>query len=158
MKKITLTLMTFAMLFLLMQCSNPSPEKLCTDAVTRGRIISCLMNNDGYMNEVMDSMRTKHPDVILSTVFVIAKEDKQMQENMVDNMMGMCKADSSMCKTMMAKTMDMCDSDSGKCSMMMAAMNEHPKGMQAMKDMGMCDMKGMNMEQKGKTIHSITNK
>ena len=50
-----------------------------------------------------------------------------------------------MCKMMMGKTMDMCDMDKSKCSMMMGSMKEHPKSMQSMKDMGMCNMKGMDM-------------
>lgn len=54
---------------------------------------------------------------------------------------------------MMGKTMDMCDMDKEKCKMMMTSMQVHPKGMKDMKNMGMCDMKGMNMEQK-KEDHS----
>jgi hypothetical protein len=58
----------------------------------------------------------------------------------------MCKSDTSMCKMMMGKTMEMCDMDKEKCKMMMTSMQEHPKGMKDMKDMGMCDMKGMDMK------------
>ena len=37
--------------------------------------------------------------------------------------------------------MEMCDMDKSKCKMMMGSMQEHPKGMESMKDMGMCNMK-----------------
>jgi predicted Zn-ribbon and HTH transcriptional regulator len=135
MKKIILTLFSVAMLFSLTQCNNPTSEKLCSNADTRGKIISELMNNDSYMNEVMDSMRTKHPDVILSTLFVIAKSDKAMQTEMMNNMMSMCSSDSSMCKMMIGKTMDMCDADQSKCSMMMGSMQSRPNVMKAMQSM-----------------------
>ena len=148
MKKIILLPFAFAMLFSLTQCNNPAPEKLISNTETRGKIISALMNNDAYMNEAMDSMMIKHPDVILSTVFVLAKNDMHTQENMMDKMTDMCKMDSSMCKMMMGKTMEMCDMDKSKCSMMMGSLKEHPKGMQSMKDMGTCDMKGMDINHK----------
>jgi hypothetical protein len=100
MKKIILTLFAFAMLLTLTQCEKSSPEKLCSDAKMRGKIISTLINNDAYMNQVMDSMRTKHPDVILSSLFVIMKNDKGMQAKMMDNMMSASSSDSSMGKMM----------------------------------------------------------
>ncbi len=146
MKKITITLFAFALLFSLTECNNSRPEKVCTDAGTRGKLISELMNNDVYMKEVMDSMRTKHPDVILNTIFIIAKDDKQMQESMMDKMTEGCKMDSSMCKMMMGKTMDMCDMDKSKCDMMMGSMQSRPNVMKSME--GMCGMKGMKMEKK----------
>ena len=68
-----------------------------------------------------------------------------MQGGMMDKMMDMCKMDTSMCKMMMGKTMEMCDMDKSKCSMMKGAMQDHPKGTKTMKEMGMCDMKGMDM-------------
>ena len=117
---------------LLTQCNNPTPEKLCGNADTRGKIISALMNNDAYTHEVMDTMRAKHPDVILSTIFVIAKNDKSVQESMMNNMMDMCSSDSFMCKMMMSKTMDMCDTDQGKCIMMSGMMMNHKHAMKCM--------------------------
>jgi len=146
MKKIILLPFAFAILFSLTQCINPALEKLISNAETRGKIISALMNDDAYMNEVMDSMMIKHPDVILSTVFVLAKNDMHTQENMMDKMTDMCKMDSSMCKMMMGKTMDMCEADQSKCKMMMGSMQSHPKVMKSMQ--GMCNMNGMKMDQK----------
>ena len=143
MKKIIISLFSLALLFTLTQCNNPTPEKLCSNAETRGKIISELINNNTYMNEVMDSMRSKHPDVILSSLFAIAKDDKAVQTELMNNMMNMCSSDTSMCKMMMDKTMDMCNTDSSKCSMMMGSMKTHPKMMESMK--GMSDMKKMKM-------------
>lgn len=77
MKKTTILLLSIAVLISFTQCNNPAPENLCEKAGTHGKIVSARMNNDAYMNEVMDSMWTKHPDVILFTVFVMAKSDKQ---------------------------------------------------------------------------------
>ena len=140
MKKIILSLFTGATMLLLTQC-NTTPENLCSNAGTRGKIISSLMSNDAYMTEVMDSMRTKHSDAMLSNVFVMAKSDKKMQENMMDKMTGMCNTDSSMCKMMMDKTMDMCEANQSKCDMMVGTMQSHPKMMKSMHQMGDMKMK-----------------
>lgn len=115
MKKINLILLAFAMLFTLTQCNNTSPDELTGNADTRAKTISALMNNDAYMNQVMDSMRTKHPDAILSTVFIMARSDKQMQEKMMDKMTDMCKMDTSMTKMMVGKTMNMLDDSKFDC-------------------------------------------
>ena len=115
-------LFLFAMLFSLARCTNSTPEKFCGNAAARAKIISTLMSDDAYMKEVMDSMKTKHADMILSAVFALANNDIQTQESMMDKMTGMCKMDSSACKMMMGKTMDMCDSDQSKCDMMMGSM------------------------------------
>jgi len=141
MRKIAILLMSVTVIISLTQCASPTSENKGNHSTA----ISEMMNNDAYMNEVMDSMRTKHPDVIQSSFVFLMKDNKQMQSGMMDNMIGMCKMDTSMCKMMMGKTMEMCDMDKGKCSMMMGAMQDHPKSMKTMKDMGMCDMKGMDM-------------
>jgi len=143
MKKTTILLFASVGLIFFTQCRNPEPETVSTDAVTRGKTISALMSNDAYMHQVMDSMRTIHPDIVLTTVYMIMKDDKAMQTKMMDGMMTMCKSDSNMCKTMMGKTMDMCDADQSKCKMMTGSMQTHPKAMKTMKGMGMCNMKGM---------------
>ena len=111
MKKATIFLLSLGVLISFTQCNNAAPEKLCDNAASRVKVISSLMNNDAYMTEVMDSMRTKHPDVMLTTVFVIAKNDKAMQGHMMDKMTDMCKMDTSMSMTKMVvgKTMKMLD-------------------------------------------------
>ncbi len=98
------------------------------------------MNNDAYMAEVMDSMKVKHA----MTGGIDSPKDN-MDMDMMGKMMEKCKTDTAMCKMMMDKTMDMCDMDAAKCKMMMGSMKSHPKSMKSMKDMGMCDMKGMKM-------------
>ena len=135
MKKLTILLLSVAALISFTQCNNSTSEKLCSNAATRGKIISELMNNDVYIDEVMDSMRTNHPDVILSNVFVIAKSDKPMQENMMDKMTDLCKMDSSMCKMMIDKTMDICEGDQSKCGMMMGSMQSRPNVMKSIQGM-----------------------
>ena len=126
------------------QCNNSTPDQLCNNAASRGKVISALINNGAYMNEVMDSMRLKHGDAMLSNVLGHAKNDPAMQTEMMNNMMNMCKSDTAMCKMMMGKTMEMCDMDQSKCNMMMGSMQPHPNVMKSME--GMCDMKGMKME------------
>lgn len=141
MKKIAILLMSVAVIILLTQCSSPASENKSNHSTA----ISEMMNNEAYMNEVMDSMRTKHPDVIQSSFVFLMKDNKQIQGSMMDNMMDMSKMDTAICKKMMGKTMEICDMDKSKCSMMMGAMQDHPKGTKTMKDMGMCNMKGMDM-------------
>ena len=143
MKKITTILFAVATIFSFTQCSNNSGNEI-SNADTRAKVITELMDNDAYMKEVMLAMKAKHGDAIVSTSCDMMKGDKAMGTKMMGNMMDMCMADTGMCKMMMGKTMDMCDMDKSKCSMMMGSMKEHPKSMQSMKDMGICDMKGMN--------------
>lgn len=143
MKKITILLLSVAALISLTQCNNSAPEKhIGKSGAHNGSDISEMMNDEAYMNEVMDSMRTNHPDAVLAAVFVMADNNKEMQENMMDKMTGMCKMDSSMCKMMMGKIMDMADADSSKCSMMMGSMQSHPNVKKAAQK-SMCGMKGM---------------
>lgn len=144
MKKITTILFAVATMFSFTQCSNNSSNDI-SNAGNRAKVITELMANDAYMQEVMVAMKAKHGDAVASTSCNMMKEDKTMGTKMMGNMMDMCMTDTSMCKMMMGKTMDMCDMDKSKCSMMMGSMKEHPKSMQSMKDMGMCDMKGMDM-------------
>lgn len=109
MKKTNLILFSFLILITWIQCKNDSTDTLSSNADSRAKIISTLLNNDAYMNQVMDSMRTKHPDAILSTIFILAKNDKHMQEGMMDNMMDMCKVDTTTAKMVVTKTMHMLD-------------------------------------------------
>ena len=133
------------MTFSLIQCTNKD-ESGIGDTEKRAAIISQLMDNETYMNEVMVAMKVKHGDAINSTHSDMMKEDKTMGMKMMGNMMKMCKTDTAMCKMMMEKSMAMCDMDNEKCKMMVTAMKAHPKGMMDMKNMGMCDMKGMEMK------------
>ena len=102
------------------QCNNPAPSTNLQKADTRGKTISALMNNDAYMKEVMDSMKTKHGGAM--------SMDMPMDENMMNKMMEKCKSDPAMGK------------------MMMTSMKSHPNVMKSMQ--GMCDMKGMKMDKK----------
>ena len=140
MKKITILLFAVATMFSFTQCSNNSSTEI-SNADNRAKVITELMDNDVYMQEVMLAMKAKHGEAITSTSCDMMKEDNAMGTKMMGNMMDMCMADTAMCKMMMGKTMDMCDMDESKCSMMMGSMREHPKSMQSMKDMGMCGMK-----------------
>lgn len=73
------------------------------------------MNNNAYMNQVMDFMQTKHPDVVLSSVFFIAKRNMQMQEKMMDKITAMCKMDTSMSKIFMTEFTNMLDHGQYDC-------------------------------------------
>lgn len=128
MKKIVISLFSIASILMLTQCST-NTEKLCNNADTRGEIISTLMRNDAYMNQVMDSLQTKHSDAMV-------KSNKQMHENMMNKMTSMCKIDSNMFKMMIDQTLDMCDADQLKNNMMMRSMRSHPKMMESMHTMG----------------------
>lgn len=135
MKNIIHVLLSFAMLFTLTQCNNTSPDKITSDADSRAKTISALINNDAYMNQVMDSMRTEHPDVILSDIFIIAKSDRQMQEKMMNKMTEMYKTDTAMTKMLVGKTMNMLDDSKLSCwetgKMLMGDKMEMSHGAQA---------------------------
>ena len=145
MKKISFGLLLILVSFTFQRCDSSASDKSIENPEGRAKTISALMKNDVYMNEVMDSMRTKHQVAMMNNM--MAKGDK---EKMMNNMMEMCKTDSSMCKMMMTKTMDMCESDSSMCKMMMGSMKSHPKVMKSMEGMdkmkGMDNMKGMKMK------------
>jgi len=153
MKNLSILILSVAAVLSFTQCNNSSADKLCSNVDTRAKIITELMNNDAYMNQVMDSMQTKHADAIVSTTFDMMKMDQATGMQFMNGVMSMCEGDTTMFKMMMGKTMEMCDTDKGKCSMVMGSMKEHPIGMRSMMDMGMCNMEGMNMEQE-KDEHS----
>lgn len=126
MKKLIIAILAIAGTLSLTQCTTPNTDNVISNADTRGKVISQLMRNDAYMNEVMDSMKTKHPHMMDMSC-----------DDMMDKMMEMCKADSTMCKKMMGKTMEMCNNDTAKCKMMMNEMKPHHNVMKAMKGMKM---------------------
>lgn len=132
MKTIWIFTLSVAGLFSFTQCSQITPEKLCADQSTRGKIISTLVNDELYMAEVMDSMRTIHPEVIVSAFFVLAQSDTAAQVQMMDKMMDITKSDTSMCRMLISKTMDMCDADQAKCGMMADIMANHEPEMKCM--------------------------
>ena len=136
MKNVKILLVAVAALMTFTQCESPAPEKTLEKADSRGKTISVLMNNDAYMKEVMDSMKTRHGGSMAM--------DMPMDENMMNKMMEMCKKNPAMGKMMMDKTMAMCDADSSMCKMMMTSMKEHPNVMKSMEG----DMKGMKMDKK----------
>ena len=136
MKKVKILLFAVAALMSFTQCESPAPEKTLQKADSRGKTISVLMNNDAYMKEVMDSMKTKHGGSMAM--------EMPMDEKMMNKMMEMCKKNPAMGKMMMDKTMAMCDADSSMCKMMMTSMKEHPNMMKSMEG----DMKGMKMDKK----------
>ena len=150
MKKITLTLLSFALLFTLTHCNKTSPDALTSNAETRAKTISALVNNEAYMNQVMDSMRTKHPDAVLSTIFIMAKNNGQMQEKMMNKMTDMCKTNPSMTKMMVGKTMNMLDDSKTSCcetgKMMMGDEMAMKHGEQA----DCCKKSGMMLDKSGK--------
>jgi hypothetical protein len=133
MKKTTILLISALVMILFTQCNNASIDQLVSNSDSRGNIISELMNNDAYRNQIMDSLRAKHAGVMFNMSSDMMKGDKQMRMKMMDNMMEMCKSDTSMFKMMMSKTMNMCEMDEAKCKMMASSMHGHPKVMKSMK-------------------------
>lgn len=154
MKKIMILTLSISAMVSFTQCSKPSADKLCSDADTRGKIITELVNNNDYRIELMDSIMGN-----MDAMQMMAGNQQMMHsmmsggrmEMMMDHMMGMTNTDSMMFKMMLHKTMNMCDQDESKYKMMMGAMKEHPKGMESMKNMGMHDMDGKMKD--GKMIY-----
>ncbi len=120
-------------MILFVQCGNSSVDQLVSDSNSRGNIISELMNNPAYMNQVMDSLHAKHAGAMFDMSSEMVKGDRQMRMKMMDNMMEMSKSDTSMLKMMLSKTMDMCEMDEAKCKMMVSSMQGHRKVMKSMK-------------------------
>ena len=138
MKNVKILLFAVVAMMSFTQCNDTASERNLEKADSRGKTISALMNNDAYMKEVMDSMKTKHGgDMAMS-------KDMPMNEDIMNKMMEMCKTNPAMGKMMMDKTMAMCDADSSMCKMMMSSMKAHPNVMKAMEG----DMKGMKMDKK----------
>lgn len=115
MKIITSILLSFLLLLALTQCKNTSPDTLTNNADSRAKTISALLNNDTYMNQVMDSMRTKHPEAVLAAIFIMAKSDKQVPQKMMAGMVDMCKRDTAMTAMMVSQTMNMLDDSKLSC-------------------------------------------
>lgn len=136
MKKISLFFIAFSALILLSQCESAAPQNL-SDNTSRERIINELMDNESYRQEVMYSMQTKHPDAMLTNVLMTAKNNEQIQSDLMDQMMEMGRADSSVFKMMMNKSMAMCNDDPAMCKMMMEAMQANPNVMKSMNGMKM---------------------
>lgn len=136
MKKISTFFIAFAALILLSQCESAAPQNL-SDNTSRERIINELMDNESYRQEVMYSMQTKHPDAMLTNVLMTAKNNEQIQSDLMDQMMEMGRADSSVFKMMMNKSMAMCNNDPAMCKMMMEAMQSNPNVMKSMNGMKM---------------------
>jgi len=133
MKKVTILLIAALVMTLFTQCNNSSVDQLVSNPDSRGDIISELMSNDAYMNQIMDSLHAKHGGAMLDRSSAMMKGDRQMGMKMMNNMMEMCKSDTNMFKMMMSKTMNMCEMDEAKCRMMFSSMQEHPKVMKSMK-------------------------
>jgi hypothetical protein len=134
MKKTSSFFIAFGALILLSQCDSAAPLDLSSNS-SREKIITELMDNDSYRSEVMYSMQTKYPEAMLTNVLMTAKNNEQIQSDLMDKMMEMCKADSSMFKMMMNKSMAMCNDDQAMCKMMMGAMNANSNVMKNMQDM-----------------------
>ena len=156
MKTIWIFILSIAALISFTQCSQITPEKLCADQSTRGKIISTLVNDELYMAEVMDSMRTIHPEVIVSAFLVLAQKDTTAQLQMMDKMMDITKSDTSMCREMFNKTMDMCNANPTMYKMMMASMESRPNAMKSIQEM--CDRYNMIMEEANKEHHEHVHK
>jgi hypothetical protein len=119
-------------------------RQILSNADTRKDIMNTITNDSNMHQEMMTAMMNGKNGMMTADH---ASMMKMMKDNpgMLNGLMDMSKMDTAMCKIMMGKTMEMCDMDKSKCSMMMGAMHDHPKGMKTMKDMGMCDKKGMDM-------------
>ncbi len=144
-KIIIITIIALGAIFSFVQCGNNSGNEI-NNADVRARVISELMDNENYFKEVMDAMKSKHGEAMVSTSYDMMQTDKASGYKMMGMMMDMCKSDTSMCKMMMGKAMEMCDMDIDKCEMMMTTMNEHSLGMKNMKDLGMCGMDKTKMQ------------
>jgi hypothetical protein len=91
-------LISVLVMILFTQCNDSSVDQLVSNADSRGNVISELMNNDAYMNQVVDSLHAKHAGAMFDRSSEMMKGDRQMGMKMIDNIMEMCKSDTSMFK------------------------------------------------------------
>jgi glutamine synthetase adenylyltransferase len=86
-----------------------TPDKTLDNPTSRAKIISSLLNNHAYMNELMDSMKHSHhaqmmmadrPDMMKSMMDDMMKNDAT-RKTMMNEMMNSAEKDKMMCKEMM---------------------------------------------------------
>ncbi|MFT6282127.1 MAG: hypothetical protein ACJA0U_002262 [Salibacteraceae bacterium] len=112
MKKLSILFVSISIMMLPTKCSSPSADQLCTNSETRGQIISELVNNDNYMNQVMDSMMQNNHGMEMMTGNNPMMNSKMSGKGMMDRM----RSDTSMQRLMMNNMMYMLENDSVFCA------------------------------------------
>lgn len=97
MKNIFTIIFAVATMFSFTQCSNNSVNDI-SNADHRAKVISEMMDDPTYMQEVMTALQTKHGDAMASASYDMMKEDKAMGTKMMGNMMEMCMTDTACAK------------------------------------------------------------
>lgn len=115
MKKLFFFLSTILFIITIYSCNSNEPDSFLKNTTTRSKIISTLLKNSDYTNELMDSM-------------IKQMNNTEMMHKMMggDKMMQMMKGDTSMRNSMMEQMMKMANEDSMMCSRMMDKMMSQP--------------------------------
>lgn len=98
--KILTIVFAVATMFSFTQCSNSASNEI-SNADHRAKVITEMIDNPTYMQEVMTAMKTKHGEALVSTSCEMMKNDKATCDKMMGSIMDMCKTDTAMCKMMM---------------------------------------------------------
>ncbi len=115
MRKLIALPFLFLAIFTFSGCKTNDPNKLLKNSDTRSQIISTLLKNAEYNNELMDSMMKQ-------------MNSAEMMHKMMggDKMMQMMKGDTSIRNSMMGQMMEMADQDSMMCKKMMNMIMNQP--------------------------------
>lgn len=129
MKATAFILFSLAIIFALALVYNTKTDKIEDSNIEK---LNTLLEDETYMHQFMDSMKSRHPDVVLSSAFEITDHNKGLQSEMMNQMVAMCYSEPAMSEMMMGMAMSMCDIDKEKCAKMANMMMNHKASMNCM--------------------------
>ena len=147
MKTTLFLLVSLAVVFSLALFYNYSDKMMPETADPRDKMFSTLVDNEAYRTEFMEVLQAKYPADIMTSAFAISNDNREMQSEMINQLVAMCYTDPNMSHMMMGMTMNMCDIDKDMCSRMSQMMMNHRSTMECMMKMmyneGIIDKKCM---------------
>lgn len=145
MKATAFILFSLAFIFTLALLYNTKTDKIEDSNLEK---FNTLLEDENYMLRFMDSMKSRYPEVVLSSAFEITGHNKGLQSEMMNQMVAMCYSEPAMSEMMMGMAMSMCDIDKEKCAKMSNMMMNHKASMTCMLKMmnekGIIDRSCMN--------------
>ena len=129
MKATAFILFSLAIIFGLALWYNTKTDKI---EISNLEKLNTLLDDENYMYQFMDSMKARHPEVVLSSAFEITDHNKGLQSEMMNQMVALCYSDPAMSEMMMGMAMSMCDIDKEKCAKMANMLMDHKTSMNCM--------------------------
>lgn len=162
MKATAFILFSLTIIFALALLYNIRTDKI---EVSNLEKFNTLLEDKDYMYQFMDSMKARHPEVVLSSAFEITDHNQKLQSEMMNQMVAMCYSEPAMSEMMMGMAMSMCDIDKEKCAKMANMMMNHKASMNCMlrvlQEKGIIDRACMtkavnNLSESGATLEKST--